>query len=85
MSATKQVKQYSGPPVHTPLQPENWPDPILDTDDNIQGDCIDKVNAGARLFFALYHHPQAKELFSSPYMTRGLLQAYMAASKAWGM
>jgi hypothetical protein len=56
-----------------------------DGDGDVAADICDKVNAGARLFFAMYHHPQAKELFSSPYMTTGLMKAYMAASKAWGL
>lgn len=76
-------------PATTPIRPGegNYPDPklFLDDDDHLEGDIVDKVNAGARLLFALYHHPQAKELFCSPYMTRGLLHAYMAAAKAWGL
>lgn len=42
-----------------------------------------KVDAGARLFFALYHHPQIRELFKSEFMTGGLTKAYTAASSAY--
>jgi hypothetical protein len=42
-----------------------------------------KVDAGARLFFAIYHHPQAKELFASEFMTHGFIKGYMAASAAY--
>lgn len=77
-------------PATTPIRPGegSYPDPLLfleDDDDTVATDICDKVNAGARLLYALYHHPQAKELFSSPYMTRSLLNAYMAAAKAWGV
>jgi hypothetical protein len=75
-------------PATTPIRPGegNYPDPTLfldDDDGHIEGDIVDKVNAGARLLYAIYHHPHAKEFFASPYMTRGLLNAYMAAAKAW--
>src|SRR2546430_850737 len=36
-----------------------------------------KVDAGARLFFALYHHPQIVHLVGSHYWTRGMSKAYM--------
>lgn len=73
----------------TPIQPGvgSYPDlEFLEDDaDIVSQDIINKLNTGSRLLYALYMHPQAKELFSSPYMTRGLLNAYMAASKAWGL
>lgn len=77
-------------PATTPIRPGegSYPDPALFLDDEdgaIAADICDKINAGARLLFALYHHPQAKELFASPYMTTGLMKAYMAAAKAWGL
>lgn len=77
------------PPATTPIQPGvgHYPDPMtfLDDDEPLAQDIIDKLNAGARLTYALYMHPQAKELFSSPLMTRSLLNAYMAAAKSWGL
>ena len=42
-----------------------------------------KVDAGARLFFALYHHPQIVHLIGSHYWTRGMSKAYMAAGDAY--
>lgn len=72
----------------TPITPGvGYPaiDFLNDDDGAVDQDIIDKVNAGARLFFALYHHPQAREFFSSPYATTGLMKAYMAAQKAWGL
>lgn len=42
-----------------------------------------KVDAGARLFYALYHHPKAKELFGSEFMTMGLQKAYISARDAY--
>lgn len=77
-------------PATTPIRPGegSYPDPTLFLDDDdgaIAVDVCDKLNAGARLLYALYMHPHAKELFSSPYMTRSLLNAYMAAAKAWGL
>lgn len=80
------AKKYTGPPVTTPIDPASYPDPLMSVDEKPIGeDIVDKVNAGARLLFAMYHHPQAVELFSSPLMTNGLRKAYMAASKAWGI
>jgi hypothetical protein len=77
-------------PAPTPIRPGEgaYPEPTLfldDDDGHVAADICDKVNGGARLLFALYMHPQAKELFSSPYMTPGLMKAYMAAAKAWGL
>lgn len=72
----------------TPITPgAGYPDKtFLDDDEGpLAQDVIDKFNAGARLFFALYHHPQAREFFSSSYATPGLMKAYMLASKAWGL
>lgn len=83
MTATRRYVR----PATTPILPGDLPGPILDveTDGHLATDIIGKANAGARLFFALYHHPQAKELFSSPLMSAGLLKAYMAAARAWDL
>lgn len=76
-------------PATTPIRPGvgSYPDvSFLDDGDGVLGqDVVDKLNAGARLFFALYHHPLAREFFASPYATTGLMKAYMAAQKAHGL
>lgn len=76
--------------ANSPIRPGTgpYPDPLLflaDDDNRVQDNIVEKVNAGARLTYALYMHPNAKDLFASPYMTRSLLNAYMAAAKAWGI
>jgi hypothetical protein len=84
---SRPVSRYTGPPVTTPLSAANYPAPILDADTEpvLANDVLDKVNAGARLVFALYLHPQARELFASSLMTPALLKAYMACARAWGL
>lgn len=84
---TRPVGRYTGPPATTPICASDYPTPLLDadTDKVLANDVLDKVNAGARLLFAMHGHPHARELFASPLMTPGLLAAYMAASKAWGL
>lgn len=77
-------------PATTPIRPGEgaYPEQTVFLDDGdgvIAADVCEKLNACARLVFALYMHPHANELFSSPYMTRSLLNAYMAAAKAWGL
>lgn len=77
-------------PATTPITPGvgPYPDPLTFLDDEtglLADDITAKLNAGARLLYALYMHPQAAELMKSPYMTRSLTTAYMAACKAWGI
>lgn len=49
-------------------------------------DAIEKINAGAQLIYALYHHPRAKDLFTNDeFMTQGLAGAYMRAQSAYGI
>lgn len=82
------TRKYTGPAVTTPLKPTEYPDPLMllaDTEPHVAADIVDKVNAGARLTYALYLHPQAKDLFSSPLMTPALRAAYLAAARAWGL
>lgn len=83
MTATKRYIR----PATTPVLACDCPSPLLDgeTDTALVTDVLGKVNAGARLLFAMYHHPQARELFASPLMTQGLMKAYMAAQKAWDL
>jgi len=50
---------------------------------DISANLMAKADAGARLFFALYHRPQAAELFESEFMSKGLRMAYMAAAEAF--
>lgn len=82
------VKKYTGPPVTTPLLPSDYPDPLMFLNDNepqIAADVVDKVNAGARLTYALFLHPHAQQLWASPLMTPALRDAYLAAAKVWGL
>lgn len=76
-------------PAATPIKPGVGSYPDLEFLEELQKplseDAIEKLNAGAHLFFALYNHPHARELFSSPFMTSSLMKAYMAAQKAWGL
>lgn len=44
---------------------------------------IAKVDAGARLFYALYHHRDIVELIGSKHWTPGLNKAYLAAQNAY--
>jgi hypothetical protein len=62
-----------------------YPEPLLAADRVVGEDVTAKVNAAARLVFAMYYHPQARELFASPLMTPTMLNAYMAAAKAWNI
>ncbi|MFD6565389.1 hypothetical protein [Micromonospora profundi] len=56
---------------------------LLSTGDPVAADLIDKANAGAQLFYAIYHHPKAAELLRE-FGTRGLVDAYAAAADAYG-
>jgi len=78
------TKKYAGPGVRTPL---NLPAPILgdETGGALADDMLDKLNAGARLVFAIFHHPNSRDLFASPLMTKSLREAYLAAAKLWGI
>jgi hypothetical protein len=75
--------------VEAPIAPlpDDYPNPMLELadPDALSADTIDKVNAGARLTFAIFLHPQARELFASPLMTPQLRDAYIAAARAWGL
>lgn len=42
-----------------------------------------KVDAGARLFYAIYQHPKAKELLTGEFASLGFIKAYMSASDAF--
>jgi hypothetical protein len=46
-------------------------------------DLIAKADAGARLFYALYHHPRFMELFRSDFWSWGMSKAYMSAQGAF--
>jgi hypothetical protein len=50
---------------------------------NVVTNLMTKVDAGAQLFFALYHHPKVRELFGSEYMSNGLRKAYTAGERAY--
>jgi hypothetical protein len=83
MAATRRsVGRFTGPPATTPVPASEYPALVLDAD---REDVLDKVNAGARLVYAMHHHPQARELFASPLMTPSLLKAYLAAARAWDL
>ncbi|MBM0275106.1 hypothetical protein [Micromonospora tarensis] len=49
----------------------------------LPADLMAKVDAGAQLYYAIYHHPRAKELLTSDFMTNGLRNAYIAAGEAY--
>lgn len=78
-------------PATTPIRPGegSYPDMrvFLEETENetLAQDLIEKINASGLLVYALYSHPRAVDLFSSPLMTPALLKAYMAAAKAWGL
>lgn len=78
-------------PASTPITPGQYGHPPIDfledeaSNERVAQDVIDKVNAGAALYYALYYHPKAQELFtSSPLMSKGFMKAYMQAQKVWG-
>lgn len=81
------VKKYTGPAVTTPINRSDYPDPLmfLEPEPQVSADIVDKVNAGARLTYALFLHPQARDLWTSPLMTPALRSAYLAAAKVWGL
>lgn len=84
MTATR---KYTGTPVTTPIRAADYPNPLdlTDAEIDVTADVIDKVNAGARLTYAIFLHPNARELFASPLMTPALRSAYLAAAKLWGL
>ncbi|WP_328344795.1 hypothetical protein [Micromonospora sp. NBC_00421] len=47
--------------------------------DVLAADLIAKVNAGTRLFYAIYMHPDAKNLMKLALESRGFMEAYSAA------
>lgn len=77
-------------PASTPITPGQYGHPPIDfledeaSNERVVQDVIAKAEAGAALYFALYHHPRARDLFGSPLMTKSLLKAYMQAQKVWG-
>lgn len=50
---------------------------------DVGANLVAKVDAGARLFFALYHHPHIVKMVGGEYWTGGLSKAYMAAQRAY--
>lgn len=67
-----------------PLTPDSeQPDEaeLLSTGDPVSADLIAKANAGAQLFYAIYHHPQAVELLGA-FGSRGFHDVYRAAAEA---
>jgi hypothetical protein len=76
---------------YAPVQAAEYADPIRYTDEQAAVPVVDvtaknliaKADAGAQLFYALYHHPKVIELFKSEFMTKGLNKAYMAACTAY--
>ncbi|MEU7978246.1 hypothetical protein AB0B63_06910 [Micromonospora sp. NPDC049081] len=51
--------------------------------DVLAADLIAKVNAGTRLFYAIYMHPKGPELLKSEFATMGFFKAYNAACGAF--
>lgn len=53
----------------------------------VSDDVVAKLNAGMRLFFAIYYSPHARDILNAASgpegKTRGLLDAYMAAQRAF--
>lgn len=73
--------------IARPPQLTEYPDPLMMPTDEaaFAADAVDKANAGARLTYAIYMHPAARELFASPLMTPALRKAYLAAARLWGL
>ena len=51
--------------------------------DVLAADLIAKVNAGTRLFYAIYMHPNVRELMKVALDSRGFSEAYGAAHAAF--
>lgn len=59
-------------------------DPLPALTDALTGNVIQKIDAGARLFYALYHHPSAQGLLrASDSWSRDLRAAYRSAAGAY--
>lgn len=73
-------------PIMTTRKYLKTPTPITFTEPlDVSQDITDKVNAGARLTYAMFLHPDAAALFASPFMTPALRAAYLSAARAWGL
>lgn len=78
-----------GQPVVGPVEVADHVDPVAYSEystvlaRDVAANVTAKGDAGARLFFALYHHPRAADLFKSDFMSTGLMRAYTNAHRVF--
>lgn len=78
-----EVDTEAPPPPPPPPGGEAQADVAAD----VAADVVAKLNAGMRLFFAIYHSPHAKEIINAAAgpegKSHGFVDAYMVATRAF--